>query len=270
MDVLAIVYEDVRVSSQQDIEATVKSNLHDSAEHVSLDSVEDDLVCGNDKGFRVLESQAKLERDVKSSRVKEERQERLNNSYEIRFKEHEIRFKELEDRMRGLVTTSEGYLILRRRFIDVFKRDVKGFDMTGSTAIREGNAVAHHGDAIADAIMFDQDNRTDDSIFEELYGLNPRQVLKYRTYTHVLLNESYFLLIICIESGSDDHDLFRVLNRHATMVAENKPLSKEIKVAFEIFLVQVKGAWLQPPAKDPNSPLGRAYYALWDILRGSV
>ena len=46
--------------------------------------------------------------------------------------------------------------------------------------------LAHEGDAIVDAILFDRDQCKDRSIYRELYGLQYRQVLYFRTYTNGL------------------------------------------------------------------------------------
>ena len=54
-----------------------------------------------------------------------------------------------------------------------------------------------------------------------------------------------------------------MLNAHATMLAKGKTLSDDLKVAFETFLTKVEENWLEPPNKEPNTPLGRAYYNFW-------
>lgn len=83
----------------------------------------------------------------------------------------------LESRVRLLAQSSENYLSIRRRFIDVYKRDIKGMEgIKGSRAIREGNLMAHEGDALGDAELFVRDQRTDKSIYRELYGLDHQQV----------------------------------------------------------------------------------------------
>ena len=123
--------------------------------------------------------------------------------------------------------------------------------------------MAHEGDALGDAVLFDRDHRTDRSIYRELYGLEYEKVLAFRTYTDDLFNTSYQKLTICIDSASDDGGLFLVLNAHATMVAQGKPLLDDLKVAFNSFLAKVEEYWLQSPTKEPNSPLGSAYYTFW-------
>lgn len=93
-------------------------------------------------------------------------------------------------------------------------------------------------------MLFDRDQRTDRSIYRELYGLDHEQVLDFH-------------------SASDDGGLFLVLNAHTTMVAQGKPLPDDLKVAFNSFLTKVEEHWLQSPTKEPNTPLGSAYYTFW-------
>ena len=156
----------------------------------------------------------------------------------------------------------------QRRFLDVYKRDIKGIEeLKGSKAIREGNLIAHEGDALGDAlgdaVLFDRDQRTDRSIYRELYGLEHQQVLDFRTYTDGLFKTSYQKLTLYIDSASNDGGLFLVLNAYATMVAQGKPLPDNLKVAFNSFVAKVKEYWLQSPTKEPNTPLGSAYYTFW-------
>lgn len=54
-----------------------------------------------------------------------------------------------------------------------------------------------------------------------------------------------------------------MLNAHATMLAQGKTLSDDLKVAFETFLAKVEENWLKPPNKEATTPLGRAYCDFW-------
>ena len=74
---------------------------------------------------------------------------------------------------------------------------------------------------------------------------------------------SYQKLTIYTDSASDDGGLFLVLNAYATIVAQGKSLPDDLKVAFNSFLAKVEEYWLQPPNKEPNTPLGSAYYTFW-------
>ncbi len=139
-------------------------------------------------------------------------------------------------------------------------------ELKGSKAIRGGNVIAHEGDAFGDAIVFNRDQRRDRSIYRKLYGLDYQQVLDFRTYTDDLSKTSCQKLTICVDSAGDDGGLFLVLDAHATMVAQGKFLPDDLKVAFNSFLAKVEENWLQPPNKEPNTPLGSAYYTFWKIF----
>lgn len=64
---------------------------------------------------------------------------------------------------------------------DVYKRDRKGMDeIRGSKPIRAGNALAHKGDALTDAVLFEHDvGRQSRTIYVEIYGLQFEKVLSY-------------------------------------------------------------------------------------------
>lgn len=208
-------------------------------------------------GHGILEELKQLRKEIKIVTSKYEGSAR-------QIDEHQKQIVSLEGRVGRLTQSSEGYLLIRRRFLDVYKRDIKTMkELKGSGAIRRGNLIAHQGDALGDAMVYDRDHRTDASLYRELYGLDYNQVLDFRTYTDGSFNTSCQKLTIRIESASDDGALFLVLNAHATTVAQGKPLPDDLKVAFNSFLAEIEEYWLQPPAKEPNSPLGSAYYTFW-------
>ena len=107
--------------------------------------------------------------------------------HEVKVKQHEVKILALEQRVKRLSQASEGYIAIRRRFIEVFKRDVNGSkDFKNSTAIQNGNIVAHEGDALTDAMIYENDQRTDARVYRQLYGLHHTQVLAFRTYPNGL------------------------------------------------------------------------------------
>lgn len=72
------------------------------------------------------------------------------------------------------------YKAIRDRFISVYVRDKlkKPADKDKQFIIR-GNEVAHGGDAIFDAQLYQgKGRRADPEVFEELYGFSPEDVLK--------------------------------------------------------------------------------------------
>ncbi|KAL9104998.1 MAG: hypothetical protein Q9163_000095 [Psora crenata] len=248
LDVTAVLYEDIHVPSQQDPEPLIKSRLRDEAEHVTIGQAGNNLLYANSGGHRLLEEMEQMKRDIGILIAKDEKKTNQIDEHQKQIEEHQKHISSLEDRVKGLVQTSEGYLSIRRRFLDVYKRDVKGMkELKGSKAIREGNLIAHAGDAFGDAVLFDRDQRTDRSIYRELYGLDHQQVLHFH-------------------SAGDDGGLFLVLNAHASEVSQGKPLPDDVKVAFNSFLAKVEEYWLQPPRQDPDTPLGSAYYTFWKIF----
>lgn len=127
--------------------------------------------------MRTLEEHGEtLERQrvsLKRQKVSLERQKNL-------LADHKQQLKFLNSRVDTLLQFSQGYMNIRRRFLDVYKRDIKhlpGYELT--KAIRSGNSVAHDGDAVRDAFLFENDKRTDRTLYRELYGLDADQVLCY-------------------------------------------------------------------------------------------
>lgn len=90
---------------------------------------------------------------------------------------HKRQLEFLNPRMDTLRQFSEGYLDNRRRFFDIYRRDIKHPKEQSEMAMQP-----HDGDAVADAFLFECDKRTDRTTFRELYGLEADQVLHYRTH----------------------------------------------------------------------------------------
>ena len=249
-----MVFEEIDKLPVQDPEPLIKSRLRDAAEHITIGQAGNKVVYANSGGHGILGEleDMKMKMDILIAKTSQ-------------IDEYQKKNSSLESRVKLLTQTSEGYLSVRRRFLDVYKRDIKGMEeLKGSKAIREGNQIAHEGDALGDAVLFDRDQRTDMDIYRELYGLYHKQVLDFRTYTDSLFNTLCQKLTIYIEDSASDYGgLFLVLDAHATMVVQGKPISDDLKVAFNSFIVKVEEYWLQPPDKEPKTPLGSAYYSFW-------
>ncbi|KAL9608937.1 MAG: hypothetical protein Q9167_006260 [Letrouitia subvulpina] len=229
------------------------SDSDDEVERVIMGQVGDKLVYANPKGQSFLEDMhEKLDLLI----AKEETSQTKLSKHDMMFAEMDRRIASLEGRVRVLTQSSEGYLTIRRTFLEVYKRDIRGTEMTkGSKAIQEGNRIALVGDALGDAQLFQHDQRTDRALYRELYGLEYTQVLEYRVESD---------LTIFIESANADGCLFLVLNAYATIVAQGKRPSDKLKRSFDTFLTEVEESWLRSPTEDFRSPLGSAYYTFWD------
>ena len=129
----------------------VKSRLRDEAERVTIGQVGNNLVYANSGGHGILEELEQIKRKTDILMARDE-------TRTSQIDEHQKKISSLESRVRLLVQSSEGYLSIRRRFLDVYTRDIKAMDeLKGSKAIREGNLIAHEGDALEDAVLFDRD-----------------------------------------------------------------------------------------------------------------
>lgn len=90
---------------------------------------------------------------------------------------HQVETRQLRLEVKRLAAASEGYLKIRARFLDTFKRDIMGTYST-STTIRTGNAAAHDGDATTDASLYTSRNRTDMPLLNQIYGISYEQIIQ--------------------------------------------------------------------------------------------
>lgn len=108
------------------------------------------LVLGNLTGLGVLHSVQNLKEDNKRSRAE-------NSSYQERTQDAQSNIETLKGQVRMLITASEGYMDIRARFLDIYKHDwLRELPTPTSRAIiPAGNAAAHKGDAVKDAMLYD-------------------------------------------------------------------------------------------------------------------
>ncbi len=186
-----MVFEEIHVPAKQDPEPLIKSCLRDGAERVTMGQAGNNLVYANSAGHGVLEDLENLKKQIAILMAKDEGRASQIVQHQQQIVQHQQQIASLEKQVSRLSQSSEGYLAIRRRFLDVYKRDIKGMEeVKGNKAIREGNIIAHEGDALGDAALFDRDQRTDRRVYRELYGLDHQQVLEFRTYTDGLFNTS--------------------------------------------------------------------------------
>jgi hypothetical protein len=84
---------------------------------------------------------------------------------------------DLQNRVKTLTLVSEGYRKIRHRFLEVYHRDIQNdVDGQGLKKINQGNEAAHHGDAVTDVSLYTSDERNDEIVMTELYGLSVFQI----------------------------------------------------------------------------------------------
>ena len=99
----------------------------------------------------------------------------------------------LERYHRVLLQQSDGYMNIRRHFIDVYKRK-QGLN-SNQRIIIDGNDAANEGDVVGDAMMYDLDQRTDRVIFRQLYGLDVAEVIEFGTLLVLIRSR----VLICLK-----------------------------------------------------------------------
>ncbi|CUS06693.1 unnamed protein product [Tuber aestivum] len=111
--------------------------------------------------------------------------------------------------------------------------------------IQEGNVVAHSGDAAIDAMLYDgAGGRQDWYVFEELYGLHPSAVQKI---TH--------------------KETIEILNRHATVKANDQPGADEFYRRFAVFVAAFRreDPWCNYLQYGHLNPTCAAYWSLLEL-----
>jgi len=110
-----------------------------------------------------------------------EMMKRLENKLEktdAEQKEMKTQITDLQYRVKVLTQTSEGYRKIRRRFLEVYRRDILNeVDRQGLKIISEGNEAAHDGDAVTDASLYTPGEQHDEKVLVDLYGLTASQIL---------------------------------------------------------------------------------------------
>jgi hypothetical protein len=83
----------------------------------------------------------------------------------------------LERNVKILALKSSGYIRIRHRFLDVYRRDTAwGIGRNEQDKITAGNKVAHAGNAIDDADLYTTGERSDEEVFIDLYGLEATNI----------------------------------------------------------------------------------------------
>ncbi|KAI9827507.1 MAG: hypothetical protein M1832_004857 [Thelocarpon impressellum] len=151
------------------------------------------------------------------------------------------RINQLEERVAALCKSSEGFQKMRRRFFQVHRRTVlKTAEYEDSKEIREGNAIAHTGDAISDAMLYDYEDHPPRWMFRDFSGVSPEDA--------TLLGKK-----------EDPSAVVAVLNAHATRIANGEEVSGTYQDAFQSVMVRVeRHADRLRSAHDPHTPLGQA------------
>jgi hypothetical protein len=138
----------------------------------------DVLAFGNSPGHRILEEREDNRSQWATQKLVNAHQDQKIVHQDQKIVGLEQRVADLDAQVKVLKSTSEGYRMIRKRFLDVYRRDVlKEPEAQGTQAIKDGNRAAHHGDAVADAGLYESGEREDEFLLFDIYGFSAREIL---------------------------------------------------------------------------------------------
>ena len=158
-----IIYDQTPLESDDDIEEVAEDTMTRAFKTAKDGFVRDRRTYGNERGVALLEN---LQKVLES-----------NDKLLARVSRLEGDVSTLEGRVHTLTDSSEGYRAIRSRFLDTFRRDVRGETSYGGTeTIKQGNLRAHGGDCLADASLYTIGRRHDPDLLVDVYGLDHNQI----------------------------------------------------------------------------------------------
>lgn len=200
----------------------IKSQLREESDHITVGQFENRPAYANAEGHSLLDSMERMSKQMENMMAEQTTQiqammaerdkQRDENWAEERRQtnemivnlttkidkqnkkigEQDINISDQRIQLSALVQSSAGHRKMRKRLVEGYKRNTNR--PYNGQIIAEGNALAHDGDALADAALFKDEHRSDTYIFRELYGLDPEQVLEFRTYICAPFKQLYHRL----------------------------------------------------------------------------
>ena len=166
-----IGYEQVALKPETDVRVAAQNTFATATESGTYSQVGDRLVFGNLPGHRLLEER-------EENRSQQAAQKLINARQDQKIAGLGQRVADLDAQVNVLKGTSEGYFMIRKRFLDVYRRDIlKEAEAQGTQAIKDGNRATHHGDAVGDASLYEFGLREDEFLLFDIYSFSAREIL---------------------------------------------------------------------------------------------
>ncbi|KAL1984359.1 hypothetical protein VTN96DRAFT_9220 [Rasamsonia emersonii] len=164
-DVVQVIgHDSVTLKEQENIQEVAAYS--DAMKSATLTRAGEWPVYGNESGLEIMRTLADLRMQVA----------KLNTRTELQS----LRIDEQSLRIDDLARNCTRYLDVRRRTLDVYRRDILKCATTATKRrTRHGNQTVHGGDAVADADLYITRNRRDNDVFEKLYGLEVSKVSEF-------------------------------------------------------------------------------------------
>ncbi|KAI9825676.1 MAG: hypothetical protein M1832_001020 [Thelocarpon impressellum] len=238
MDV--VVHDEVQAQVEDELESLAKASIIAAAQFLEPDQVGEKLVYGNHSGTRLLKKLGEMGQQI----------DRLNHNvtglkHEVTGLGHEV--IGLKGQVAAHAQAIDGYMAIRNRFLDVFRRDKLGdADFRHTRGIRIGNDYAHGGDATTDAMLYQQGKRKDRNVFVALYGLSFSEVIE-------------------LHAAKEVAGVIALINTYASLLARKDagPLPEGLEAAFRRFVGELEANWSDQPDTTPGTTLGLLYSQFW-------
>jgi hypothetical protein len=170
----------MQVAENDDIRNVAETVLNSALASAEYGGAGDITTYGNPAGRTLLEERHDMKELMK-------RLDTQQMKMETQITDLQHRVGDLQHRVKILTQSSEGYRKIRRRFLEVYRRDILGeADSQGLQRIGDGNQAAHNGDAVADASLYKSGEKYHEKVLVNLYGLTADQILylgKYSNFT---------------------------------------------------------------------------------------
>lgn len=142
------------------------------------DSGEEDILYGNAAGIELLKNEKNNTKDINNLKTQfSDFRKQVDGLKQAKEAQDEIISSQQKD-VEALKEASFGFEAVRHRWIDNFRRDELELPGLGWRPI--GNKVAHSADVVADARLWNLEQRNDQHVFVELYGFKPYTVERLR------------------------------------------------------------------------------------------
>ena len=171
-------YDQVAAGEDADLPSIVREAILKNLSDAIYDSVNDRVVYGNRLGVELLQGRESTGRrlDTLEKEVRKMKEDKAKTGLEERV-------EYLQNRVIQLSAASQGYALIRQRFLDTFRRDIlKDPAAKHTETIRAGNVAAHDGDAVTDATLFTTGARVDADLMFKVYGLSADEVIALSKY----------------------------------------------------------------------------------------
>ncbi|KAK2781045.1 hypothetical protein FQN52_001936 [Onygenales sp. PD_12] len=218
--------------------------IAEAIEDAAYSQTRDDLLYSSRLGLELINERDDFKENVARLDV---RLDKLQEGYN-RLENSNNRLRNSTDQLqqvRTLASACDGYLLIRQRFLETTLRDKLGGDYA-SKRIHDGNVAAHHGDVLTDATLYERGLRNDKGTFRAIYGISYSDALE-------------------LERAGDTASI-TILNKHATLLANDPEIPEKIEAAFRAFVLLLENNSGESPA-NALSPLGQAYLKFWDVCQ---